>query len=319
MTVSLEKVDYGQEHWEKAVNANFSNLSADTLHLSGGPVSRQNLILNSATPRNTKHWSAPVGGNILVIRNLLYKNGKVNLFSIVHDKEKPGINEEVYAITDEYVLMPNTNYDVFFVAFGAVGITSFDAYMICHDADGNLNNIQLNMSVIPNPAKAVLYKLSFNSGNNVQGAFRIDNNGSTDGVDHNLFFGEVFVGKSEYWAPAANDIHAEDTGLVRLTMVGAVEGLYQAKDAPLVRRVNDLVHLTSGIVATADIPAATRILAMPDKFLGADGGITALCRNVSSQTEFPVTIKDDGLYVAKALPNGTRLDFAGINYLGRDE
>ncbi|MDV0430110.1 hypothetical protein RXV91_04325 [Lactiplantibacillus sp. DA1] len=110
----------------------------------------------------------------------------------------------------------------------------------------------------------------------------------------------------------------QDTGLVPLTMIGAIEGLYQAEVAPYARRVNGIVHLTSGIVAKADIPASTKIVDLPDKFLGADGGITALCRNVSDQSEFPVTAKDDGLYVAKSLPSGTKLDFAGLTYLGKD-
>ena len=315
MVVDLAKVDYGQEHWEGVVNDNFSGLSADTLHLLGGPVSRQNLILNSATPRNTKHWSAPVGGNILVIRNLLYKNGKVNLFSIIHDKEKPGINEEVYAITDEYVLTPNTNYDVFFVAFGAVGITSFDAYMICHDADGNLNNIQLTTSVIPNPAKAVLYKLSFNSGNNVQGAFRIDNNGSTDGVDHNLFFSEVFVGKSEYWAPAANDIHTEDTGLVALSMVSGVKGMYEG-NTPTARCLNGIVHLTGGIIATTDLPANSLVIAMPNNLVAADGYAITSVRNEG--VSFPISVQAKGLYIDAALKSGESLDLSSVIYLGKD-
>lgn len=215
MTVDLVDIVHGESDWDKHSNQNFKALNEDTLHLSGGAVSKQNLVLNSSNPTTTEHWSAPVGGKILVMRNGLYKNGKVNLFSLVHDKTVPLVNDEVQAVTDEYVLQPNTDYDVFFIAFGAVGITSFDTYMICHDADGNQNNIELKTSVVPDPGKSVLYKLSFNSGTNIRGSFRIDNNGSTDGIDHNLFFSEIFVGKSEFWAPAAGDAtQTSDTGWI---------------------------------------------------------------------------------------------------------
>lgn len=318
MTVDLTKIVHGEPGWDGHLNQDLNNLNDDTFHLLGGAVSKQNLVLNSSAPKTTEHWSTPAGGGILVIRNGFYKNGKVSLFSLVHDKTSPQVNEEVQAVTDEYVLQSNTNYDVFFVAFGAVGITSFDAYMICHDKDGNLNNINLVASVVPNPSKAVLYKFSFNSGNSISGVFRIDNNGSIDGVDHNLFFGDIFVGKSEFWAPASGDVRGDDTGLVYLTMVGAIKGLYSDTSAPKARRVNDVVHLTSGIIATADIPNNTRILAMPNQFLGADGGITGFCRNTSTQDSFPVTVRDDGLYIAKTLSNGQMLDFAGMTYLGRN-
>ncbi|BDZ30640.1 hypothetical protein RA086_05670 [Lactiplantibacillus sp. WILCCON 0030] len=318
MTVKLETIIHGEANWEGKANQNFNELNSDTLHSSGGVVSKNNLILNSANPRNTMHWRAPVGGKITIETNNLYKNGMKNLFSLIHNEQKPGEDEEVYALTDDYPLEPNSNYDIFVVAFGAVGLSNIDIYMICHDADGKVNPTLLASRVVPSPVKAVLYKFSFNSGNNVRGAFRIDNNGSNDGVDHHLYFGEVFVGKSEFWSPAPGDVRGDDTGVIPLTMVGAVDGIYGDGKSPEARRVNDIVHLTSGIVATADIPNGTKILAIPDEFLGADGELVGFCRNVLTQESFPVTIKNGGMYVAKLLTNGQKLDFAGMTYLGKD-
>ncbi|CAM3206140.1 hypothetical protein [Lactiplantibacillus plajomi] len=131
---------------------------------------------------------------------------------------------------------------------------------------------------------------------------------------------EITHGQAGWDKTANSNFNAlnQDTGLVRLTMVGAIKGLYQAENAPLARRVNGVVHLTSGIISTGTIPADTKILSMPDELLGADGGITALCQDVTNKGAFPVTIKTGGLFVAKDLACGTSLNFAGITYLGKD-
>jgi len=109
----------------------------------------------------------------------------------------------------------------------------------------------------------------------------------------------------------------QDTGIIPLTIVGALTGLYD-DNPPIARRINGQVHLTGGIKASANLPKNTLILSMPDNFLSADGYVITSCRNQANIFDpFPIYIGKDGMYISAQLGSGTELDFSGIIYTGK--
>jgi len=109
----------------------------------------------------------------------------------------------------------------------------------------------------------------------------------------------------------------QDTGIVSVTMVGAVKSLY-SWNVPSAHRINGKVHLTGGIKATATLPVTTQILSMPDDFMPDDGTIYTFCRNDSTNGIFPIYINDGGVFLGQELGNDFNLDFSNIYYPGKE-
>lgn len=90
----------------------------------------------------------------------------------------------------------NTNYTLSFYAFAGGNVKNSDVYFLGRKSNETNNFTFVNPIIYErrfSGAKAEYVTVTFNSGDNDNGYIRFDNNGSLDGVNAVLFFGEIML------------------------------------------------------------------------------------------------------------------------------
>ena len=108
----------------------------------------------------------------------------------------------------------------------------------------------------------------------------------------------------------------QDTGVINLTMIGPLSGLY-SDNKPSARRLNGEIHLNGGIKASEKITAGSKVISMPAQFIPRDGWIITACMCPNTKTMFAVSVRDDGIYIDSELGVNMELDFSSIVYPGQ--
>ena len=162
-------------------------------------IGSDNMIVNGGFPNDTHGWKKEGNGTFETRQHSFYFNEKKSLFCINNNNKSQGYegSEEVVVYSSLFSVKPYTNYTLTFVAFASQNISSAEVHYMgkLNNGDTGYSNIitLLNKStVLPNNT-CKYYQFTFNSGNSNVGYIRFDHNGSIDGNDCYMFFGEVML------------------------------------------------------------------------------------------------------------------------------
>lgn len=179
-----------------------ANLNSVTGKLDNLVIGGRNLVRNSGFSKNTDYWN----GVERATHDFYYKK-KQPLFLI-----KANTTEERLGSSTYFPLKRNTDYVVSFKGFASGNVSSYDIFILArkYGETNSYSSIKHLVDAKRLSGSLVQYvkDLVFNSGENDEAYFRIDNNGSSDGTDAWLFFTEVKVeegNKSTAWTPAPED------------------------------------------------------------------------------------------------------------------
>lgn len=166
------------------------------------PAEIVNLIRNGAYPTNTNYWS----GAMIVSQHNFYYNGQKKLFLL----QTTGTSE-IVASSNRFDVKRNTNYSLSFYAFAGGNVKDSDVYFLGRKSNETNDFTSANLIIGRrrfSDSKAEYVTITFNSGDNDNGYIRFDNNGSSDGINAVLFFGEVMLvegGEPKPWVAAIED------------------------------------------------------------------------------------------------------------------
>lgn len=158
------------------------------------PVGGENLILNSAFPKNTDNWGlweyTQANSNLSTYTHAFYYNGAKPMF---FTRTSAGA---VPASTARFPVKRNTNYSLNLQTFATGNIKGVDVYFLGRKSN---EQDQVYTKVVglkyhngsPSTGGMVKWHLTFNSGDCDEGFIRIDNKGSNNGSESLLFFTEL--------------------------------------------------------------------------------------------------------------------------------
>lgn len=179
------------------------DLNSVTGKLDNMVLGNRNLIRNSGFPKNNDFWDI----NAVVATHDFYYQGKKKIFVIVNsgpDKKLAG--------TARFPVKRNTNYVFSFKGFQSWDMSSYDVWFLGRKngetSDFTFSKPLISGQRLTNGSLQYVKDITFNSGDNDEAYIRFDNNGSTDGKDSVLYFGEVKLeegNKSTAWTPAPED------------------------------------------------------------------------------------------------------------------
>ncbi|AZF90622.1 capsid and scaffold protein [Streptococcus phage CHPC873] len=158
-------------------------------------VGGENLIINSAFPKNLDNWGFWETGlpneNLHIATHVFYYNGARNLFRLDNNGK-----EEVPAASRRFKVKRNTDYSFNIQTFATGNIKGLTIYFLgrkANETDKTFTKVVhlKTHTGSPSVTQSVKWHLTFNSGDCDEGFIRIDNNGTTDGNTSMLFFAEL--------------------------------------------------------------------------------------------------------------------------------
>ncbi|HEM3683792.1 TPA: hypothetical protein U1D20_001259, partial [Streptococcus suis] len=183
-------------------------------------VGGRNLIKNGGFPSNTQYWS----GQMIVSQHNYYYNGQKKLFLL-----QTAGTAEITASTNRFEVKRNTEYTLSFYAFSASRVHSTDVWFLGRKsgetADWTTNNLIINSRRFSS-SQAEYVTVTFNTGNSDSGYIRFDNNGSTDGQNAVMFFGEVMLVEgtvARTFEPSPEEV-MEEVKSVKTTITNTARG-----------------------------------------------------------------------------------------------
>ncbi|MBY4986196.1 hypothetical protein K6V35_07015 [Streptococcus suis] len=186
-------------------------------------VGGQNLIKNGGFPTNTQYWS----GQMIVAQHDFYYNRQRKLFLL-----RTSGTSEILASTNRFEVKRNTIYTLSFYAFAGSNVRNSDVHFLGRKSN-ETDNFTFATKIIDSRRfsnlKAEYVTVTFNSGNNDSGYIRFDNNGSTNGVDAVLFFGEVMLVEgtvARTYEPSPEEV-MEEVKSVKTTITQTASGVEQ--------------------------------------------------------------------------------------------
>ncbi|MFQ8724608.1 MAG: hypothetical protein ACLR8O_08435, partial [Streptococcus thermophilus] len=158
-------------------------------------VGGDNLIINSAFPKNLNNWGFWETGlpneNLHIATHGFYYNGARKLFRLDNDGKKG-----VPAASRRFSVKQNTDYSFNIQTFATgniKGLTIFFLGRKANETDKTFTKV-IHLKTYtgsPSVTQTVKWHLTFNSGDCDEGYIRIDNSGTTDGKTSMLFFAEL--------------------------------------------------------------------------------------------------------------------------------
>lgn len=178
------------------------NINSVSGKLDNLVIGNRNLVRNSGFPKNADYWSG-----VERATHDFYYTKKQPLFLIKANTAEEKLGNSAY-----FSLKRNTNYVVSFKGFASDNVSSYDIFILArkYGETNSYSSIKHLVDAKRLSGSSVQYvkDLVFNSGENDEAYFRIDNNGSSNGKDAWLFFTEVKVeegNKSTAWTAAPED------------------------------------------------------------------------------------------------------------------
>ena len=178
-------------------------------------VGGENLIINSAFPKNLDNWGFWETGlpneNLHIATHDFYYNDTKNLFRLDSD------GKGVPASSRRFPVKRNTDYSLNIQTFATGNIKGLTIYFLgrkANETDKTFTKVVhvKTYSGSPSVTQAVKWHLIFNSGDCDEGYIRIDNNGTTDGKTSMLFFAELdcYEGTTDRaWQASTKDLEEE--------------------------------------------------------------------------------------------------------------
>lgn len=179
-----------------------ANINSVSGKLDNLVIGNRNLVRNSGFPKNADYWNG-----VERATHEFYYAKKQPLFLI-----KNNTTEESFGKSAYFPLKRNTDYVVSFKGFASVNTSSYDIFILArkYGENNDYSSIKhlVDLKRLSGGSVQYVKDLVFNSGENDEAYFRIDNNGSSDGKEAYLFFTEVKVeegNKSTAWTAAPED------------------------------------------------------------------------------------------------------------------
>ena len=150
-----------------------------------------NLIINGGFPTDTHGWSS--SGNVAFYphRHSYYFNENKTIFCATSSYTNGGSIK-----TDRFKVKKNTDYTLSFFGFAGPNVRSTNVTFLGRK-NGESSDFTIEKNIFLNlrlySGNAVFYKATFNTGDLDEGYIRFDHNGSIDGQDAYMFFGEVML------------------------------------------------------------------------------------------------------------------------------
>ncbi|WP_392461709.1 gp58-like family protein [Streptococcus parasuis] len=220
-------------------------------------VGGQNLIKNGGFPTDTRYWS----GQMIVSQHDFYYNGQKKLFLL-----QTSGTAEILASSARFAVKRNTNYTLSFYALAGPNVRNSNVYFL-----GRKSN-ETNDFTFVNPliyerrfsgSRAEYVTVTFNSGDSDSGYIRFDNNGSTDGINAVLFFGEIMLVEGQVartYEPSPEELMDEVTS-VKTTITQTATGVEQLTTS---------LATTDGKVTTAETKISQLISDVSSKVSQSD-------------------------------------------------
>ncbi len=167
------------------------------IDMTGGVVvGGDNLVRNSAFPKNTDNWGyweyGQPNSKLNVSRHGFYYNNTRELFRLDNDT-----NNGVPSATKRFPVKRNTTYSLNVSMFGTGNIKKVDIYFLGRKIGETATFTKVvyvkGINGSPSTTQVVRFENTFNSGECDEGFIRIDNAGSTDNGTSMLFFTELDV------------------------------------------------------------------------------------------------------------------------------
>ena len=179
------------------------DLNAVTGKLNNMIVGNRNLIRNSAFPTNTDYWESTAE----ITTHIFYYQGKKNLFVINNSS-----TDEKVCDSARFPVKRNTDYVFSFKGFMSWNVSSYDVWFLARK-NGETSQFSYSKPIVSgqrlsNGSLRYVKDIVFNSGDNDEAYIRFDNNGSNDGKNSVLCFGEIQLeegNKSTAWNAAPED------------------------------------------------------------------------------------------------------------------
>lgn len=179
------------------------DLNTVTGELNNMIVGNRNLIRNSAFPTNTDFWEPTAE----ITTHLFYYQGQKNLFVINNSS-----TDEKVCGSVRFPVKRNTDYVFSFKGFMSWNVSSYDVWFLARK-NGEASQFSCSKPIVlgqrlSNGSLQYVKDIVFNSGDNDEAYIRFDNNGSNDGKNSVLCFGEVQLeegNKSTAWNAAPED------------------------------------------------------------------------------------------------------------------
>lgn len=167
------------------------------IDMTGGVViGGDNLVRNSAFPKNTNNWGyweyGQSNDKLSVSRHDFYYNNTRELFKLDNDT-----NGGVPSATNRFPVKRNTTYSLNVSMFGTSNIKKVDIYFLGRKIGETSTFTKIvyvkGIEGSPSTTQVVRIESTFNTGECDEGFIRIDNGGCTDNNISRLFFTELDV------------------------------------------------------------------------------------------------------------------------------
>ncbi len=221
-----------------------ANLISQTVSsaVDGLKIGGTNLVPNSGMMQNTEGWNTT--GTLITTKHAFYHNGQDPIFRLSNAKGSATV-ETVASNAVRFPVKRNTKYTMSVITFATSNTVDIDLYFLGR-VYGSTNDF--DKSVITVAKRKVSFNeaeyitATFDTGDLDEGYFRIDNNGTTNGKQSDVYFTEVKVEegtKATPWSPATIDLATatefdQISDALKLT----------AKQADMTKALNSITTLT---------------------------------------------------------------------------
>ncbi len=206
-------------------------------------IGNYNHIRNGAFPKDNRYWT-----NVRIASHPYYYNNQKKLFLLETNKV-----DEITSSSARFDVKRNTDYTLSFYAFASGNVSSSDVFFLGRKTGETRDFTVINQPIVKrrySPHKAEYVTVTFNSGEVDNGYIRFDNNGSSNGQNSLLFFGEVMLvegNAAQKWSPNQEDIDDE---------------IAQKADAQLtIEQINRLNEQAGILIAELEAKASAEIMA----------------------------------------------------------
>lgn len=239
-------------------------------------VGGTNLVPNSGMMQSTEGWNTT--GTLITTKHAFYHNGQDPIFKLSNTNGS-ATSETIANNAVRFNVKRNTNYTMSVVTFATSNTVSIDLFFLGR-AYGSANDFDKAVQTVVNrkvpSTEAEYVTATFNTGDSDEGYFRIDNNGTTDGNQSDVYFTEVKVEegtKATPWSPATTDLATATefdqlSDALRLT----------AKQTDMTKALNSITTLTetaNGLQTQVNSKAGqSQVTQLADQYQAVVGSLT---------------------------------------------
>lgn len=285
-----QKVSNDQYQSDKTQTANLISQTVSSA-VDGLKIGGTNLVPNSGMMQSTEGWNTT--GTLITTKHAFYHNGQDPIFRLSNAKGSATV-ETVASNAVRFPVKRNTKYTMSVITFATSNTVDIDLYFLGR-AYGSTNDF--DKSVITVAKRKVSFNeaeyvtASFNTGDSDEGYFRIDNNGTTNGKQSDVYFTEVKVEegtKATPWSPATTDLATatefdQISDALKLT----------AKQTDMTKALNSITTLTetaNGLQTQVNSKAGqSEVTQLADQYQAVVGSITG--SSLVQNSGYPVDTK----------------------------